>query len=90
MPTPAFDLREQAGFTPEHAEAAAEAMSASDVATKADLLEAKAELKGDLADVKTQIAETKADLLKVIIAALAVNVVTILGAMFGLAKLLGH
>lgn len=100
-------LRESAGFTPEHAEAAAEAfaeaMSSSDVATKADLKELAT--KADVADIRLELSETKAelkadaaankaDLLKVIIgttiAALAVNSAVVLGAMYGLAKLPGH
>jgi hypothetical protein len=36
------------------------------------------------------IAESKADLVKAIIGAIAVNSAVVVGAMFGLAKLLGH
>ena len=75
-----------AGFTGPQVSALAELID-TQAASKVDLIEAKAELKAD-------IAASKADLLKVIIGttvtALAVNAVVVLGAMFGLAKLLGH
>ncbi len=66
-------------------------------ATKADFAELKAEIsstKLDLADVRTSIADAKSDTLKtvmaMIIGAVVANTVMVLGAMFGLAKLLGH
>lgn len=39
---------------------------------------------------KADLAETKADILKTIIGAIAMNAAVVIGAMFGLAKLLGH
>ena len=64
------DRLEAGGFTAAQARTAAsafaDAMSGSDLATKADLGEAKAELKADLVDVEhrleTQIAAVRADL----------------------------
>ena len=41
-------------------------------------------------DLQAALAETKVDLLKVILAAIALNSAVVIGAMFGLAKLLGH
>lgn len=85
------------------ADALAEAMSGAELATKGDieagrseLAAAKAELKSDIVPLATKadVAEAKADTLKavmgMIIGALAVNILAMLGAMFGLAKLLGH
>jgi hypothetical protein len=47
------------------------------------IIETRSELKADIAAVK-------ADLLKTIIGAIALNAAAVFGAMFGLAKLLGH
>ena len=41
-------------------------------------------------DLQAALAETKVDLLKVILGAIALNSAVVIGAMFGLAKLLGH
>jgi hypothetical protein len=48
--------------------------------------------KRDIAPLATKVdvAEAKADMLRAIIAAIALNSAVVLGAMFGLAKLLGH
>lgn len=120
-------LRDQAKLSSEQAEgiagAMAEAMSASELATKADLGDTKAEIKADIAEFKAEvkaeiaefraelrvefekiqrqilelhnkIAESKADTLKTTMMMMvgygAMNIVAILGGMFGLAKLLGH
>lgn len=96
-------LRDQAKMPQEQAEgiahALAEAMAGAEVATKADLalLATKADitaLKTDILALKTDIAESKADLLKsvigLVVAAVTINSAVVLGAMFGLAKLLGH
>jgi chromosome segregation ATPase len=60
------DRLEAGGFTAVQARTAAgafaDAMSGSDLATKADLAEAKAELKSDVAVVKADLAEVKAEL----------------------------
>ncbi len=60
------DRLEAGGFTAVQARTAAsafaDAMSGSDLATKADLGEAKAELKADVAVVKADLAEVKAEL----------------------------
>ncbi|MFD2235436.1 hypothetical protein [Phaeospirillum tilakii] len=64
------------------------------MATKADLIEVKTELKGGVREtelrLEARIAEVKADLTKTILGAVVLNSVVVLGAMFGLAKLLGH
>ena len=81
------DQLQAGGFTSEQARTAASAfavaMSRSDLVTRADLLDVKAELKADIASVKV-------DLLKTILGAIAINSAVVIGAMFGLAKLLGH
>lgn len=60
------DRLEAGGFTAVQARTAAgafaDAMSGSDLATKADLAEAKAELKSDVAAVRADLAEVKAEL----------------------------
>ena len=80
-------LRDTAHMTQEQAEgianALAEAMSGAELATKGDLLATEHRL-------ETKIVEVKADLLKTIIGAIAINSAVVIGAMFGLAKLLGH
>ena len=55
-------LRDKGRFTPEQAEALAEALGEAthdDLATKADLAALKAELKADIAEVKSEIAIVK-------------------------------
>ena len=63
-------------------------------ATRDDLKATRIELRHDIAEVKSslkvEISEAKADLLKVIITVAVLNVATVIGAMVGLAKLLGH
>jgi hypothetical protein len=74
---------ESGGFTPQQARAAAEAFAD---ATGQELV--------TRADLKAELAETKADLLKsivgMLVVAATVNAALVIGAMFGLAKLLGH
>jgi hypothetical protein len=82
---------ETSGIPRAHAEAIAEQLAEgrtvdlSHLATKDEL---KAELKY-LAS-KADIAELKADMLKVIIGAVALNTAIVVGAVLGVAKLLGH
>jgi len=139
-------LREQAKLAPEQAEgitnAMADAMSGSDLATKADLGLVESSLKAEIAAVEARlraeiaaveaslkaeiaaveaslkaeiaaveaslkaeiaavenrldrrIGEFKADILKsmsvLVLGGLTVNIITVLGAMLGLVKLLGH
>ncbi|MBI1207481.1 MAG: hypothetical protein GC191_09375 [Azospirillum sp.] len=104
MPAVAFDTLKLAdrlqagGFTPEQARTAAaafaDAMSASDLATKADLreleLRLEAKLSGSESRLETKIEASKADLLKWMFGAIVVNAAVVLGGMVGLAKLLGH
>jgi uncharacterized membrane protein required for colicin V production len=97
-------LRE-AGFSEPQAEAVTaavqEATQAAEFATKADIAEVKAEI----AAVRTEIREAelrleakieaiKADILNrvfgLILGTLVVNIVAIVGAMFAVAKLVGH
>ena len=60
------DRLEAGGFTAVQARTAAsafaDAMSGSDLATKADMAEVKAELKGDSAAIRADLAEVKAEL----------------------------
>lgn len=68
-------LRDRGHFTPEQAEALAEALgeaAQSDLVTKADL--------------KAEIAEAKADILKWIIGAIGFQTIVILGAIVSLIK----
>jgi hypothetical protein len=85
---------EAGGFSSAQARAAAEAFAEAtgqELVTKSDL---RAELGAMKAELKTDLAETKADLLKsmfgMLFGAVTVNIIAILGGMFGLAKLLGR
>jgi hypothetical protein len=96
-------LRDKGHFTPEQAEALAEALgeaSQGDLATKADLAdlatkadlaaaiaELRTELKTEIAELKTEIAATKIDLLKWIIGAIGFQTVVVLGALISLARI---
>jgi len=88
---------QKAGFTTEQVEALADFMD-TQAASKADLIEVKTELKEDIRETErrldVKISETKADLLKsilaIVISAATLNAIAVFGAMFGLAKLLGH
>jgi hypothetical protein len=87
-----------AGFDEKQAEALTNAVrqasgipDISHLATKADLDNLRIATKADLA---AGLAELKADLqrwtISLILPALGINAVIVLGAMYGLAKLLGH
>jgi hypothetical protein len=76
-------LRDKGHFTPEQAEALAEALGEAghdELATKADLAALKA-------DLKAGIAEVKADILKWIVGAIGIQTVVILGALVSLARI---
>ncbi|MGH9454544.1 MAG: DUF1640 domain-containing protein, partial [Terriglobia bacterium] len=88
-------LREKGHFTPEQAEALAEALGEAvqgDLATKADLAALKAEVKALIAEAKAElkgkIAEVKAGILKwVVVGAICFQTVVILGALASLARI---
>jgi hypothetical protein len=90
-------LRDKGHFTPEQAEALAEALGETaqgDLATKADLAAVKADVaavKADLAALKAElearIAEAKADILKWIVGAIGFQTVVILGALVSLVRI---
>ena len=94
-------LRE-AGFSEQQAEAVVAAVQegteGADLATKADIAELRTELKADIREaelrLEAKIEAIKADILSrvfsLILGALVVNIVAIVGAMFGVAKLVGH
>jgi hypothetical protein len=97
-------LRE-AGFNDAQAEAVIttlqETAEGADVATKADLAILRSELRetelrleSKIEGMRTVISETKADILTrvfaMIASAVVINVVAIVAAMIGVAKLLGH
>jgi DNA-binding transcriptional MerR regulator len=82
-----------------------EAAQGAELAAKADVGGLRAELKADIAELRGELREVelrfearleaiKGDLLNrvfgMILGALVVNIVAIVGAMFGVAKLLGH
>ncbi|MGH6794773.1 MAG: hypothetical protein ACREDD_03500 [Methylocella sp.] len=72
-------LRDKGHFTPEQAEALAEALGEAaqgDLATKADM-----------AKLETKIAEVKADILKWVVGAIGFQTVVILGALVSLARI---
>lgn len=82
-------LRDDAKMTQEQAEgiakALAEAMSGADVATRADL--APLATKVDLESIKSDILKSVMSLLLTVV---TINAAVVMGAMFGVAKLLGH
>ena len=94
-------LRE-AGFTEPQAEAVVAAVregaEGADLATKADIGELRAEFKADIREAElrlgAKIEAIKADILNrvfgLIVGMLVVNIVAIVGAMFAVAKLVGH
>jgi len=82
-----------------------EGTEGADLATKADIAELRAELKADIADLRSELRQSglrleakieaiKADILNrvfgMILGTLVVNIVAIVGAMFAVAKLVGH
>ncbi|WP_036258098.1 hypothetical protein [Methylocapsa aurea] len=76
-------LRDKGHFTPEQAEALAEALGEAtqgDLATKADLAAVKA-------DIKADIAEAEADILKWVVGAIGFQTVVILGALVALVRI---
>jgi DNA-binding transcriptional MerR regulator len=91
-----------AGFSEPQAEAMVasvrEAAQSADLATKRDLEAAIAALRSELREaelrLEAKIEALKADILSrvfaLILGALVVNIIAIVGAMFGVAKLLGH
>jgi len=94
-------LRE-AGFSEPQADAVVaavqEAAAGTDIATKRDFAEALAELRSELrqSELRTEakLEALKSDILTrvfvMILGSLVVNIVALVGAMFGVAKLLGH
>ena len=94
-------LRE-AGFNEPQADALVAAVQegaeTADVATKRDLAEAVAQLRSEMREmelrlkleIETAARHTESRLNNTILGALGVNFVAMPGAMFGLAKLLGH
>jgi hypothetical protein len=76
-------LRDKGHFTPEQAEALAEALAEAahgDLATKADLAALKAELKADIAEVRS-------DILKWMVGAIGFQTIVILGALVSLERI---
>jgi len=72
-------LRDKGHFSPEQAEALAEAFSLAtheDIATKADI-----------ADIKIEIARVKAEILKWIVGAIGFQTAAMLGTIVGLVKI---
>ena len=82
-----------------------EGMEGADLATKVDIAELRAELKAEIASLRSELRQAelrleakiegiKADILNrvfgLILGTLVVNIVAIVGAMFAVAKLLGH
>jgi len=82
-----------------------EGMEGADLATKADIAELRAELKAEIAALRSELREAalrleakieaiKADILNrvfgLILGTLVVNIIAIVGAMFAVAKLVGH
>ncbi len=83
-------LRDKGHFTPEQAEALAEALGEAaqgDLATKADLAVVKADLAALKAALKADIAEAKADILKWVVGAIGFQTVLILGALVSLVRI---
>jgi DNA-binding transcriptional MerR regulator len=82
-----------------------EGTEGADLVTKADIADLRAELKAEIADLRSELRQSelrleakieaiKADILNrmfgLILGTLVVNIVAIIGAMFAVAKLLGH
>jgi len=82
-----------------------EGTEGADLATKMDIAELRAELKAEIADLRSELRQSelrleakieaiKADILNrisgSILGTLVVNIVAIVGAMFAVAKLVGH
>ncbi len=76
-------LRDKGHFTPEQAEALAEALGEAghdDLPTKTDLTALKAELKADIAEAKT-------DILKWMVGAIGFQTIVIVGALVSLVRI---
>jgi hypothetical protein len=90
-------LRE-AGFTEPQAEAVVTAVQegtgGADLATKTDIAELRTEIREAELRLESKIEAIKADILNrvfgLILGTLVVNIVAIVGAMFAVAKLVGH
>jgi hypothetical protein len=90
-------LRE-AGFTEPQAEAVTAAVQegteGADLATKVDIAELRTEIREAELRLEAKIEAIKADILNrvfgLILGTLVVNIVAIVGAMFAVAKLVGH
>ena len=82
-----------------------EATGGADLATKTDIVDLRSALKAEIADLRSELRQTelrleakietiKADILSrvfgLILGTLVVNIVAIVGAMFAVAKLVGH
>ncbi len=83
-------LRDKGHFTPEQAEALAEALGDAgqgDLSTKADLRETEARLNAKIEAVKADIAEAKADILKWVVGAIGFQTVVILAALVSLVRI---
>jgi len=83
-------LRDKGHFTPEQAEALAEALgdaAQGDLATKADLAGVRADLAALKAELEAKIAEAKADILKWVVGAIGFQTVVILGALVSLVRI---
>jgi hypothetical protein len=83
-------LRDKGHFTPEQAEALAEALgdaAQGDLATKADLAAVRADLAALKAELEAKIAEAKADILKWVVGAIGFQTVVILGALVSLVRI---
>jgi len=83
-------LRDEAGLEQQQAEGFARVLSRAlvgDMATKADLRETELRLEAKIEAVKADLLKS---ILAIVVTAATLNVALVLGAMFGLAKLLGH
>ena len=82
-------LRDKGHFTPEQAEALAEALGEAGHGdlTKADLAALKADIAEVRAELKADIAEVKADILKWVVGAIGFQTVVILGALVSLVRI---
>jgi hypothetical protein len=86
-------LRERAGFTPEHAEEAAQAIAETigdRVATREDVNAATAALRSEMAELRSEmssrIAEVRADLTRFILTVASGQAAVLLAAMFSIAR----
>lgn len=83
-------LRDEVGFEQQQAEGFARILSRAlvgDRTAKADLRETELRLEAKIEAVKADLLKS---ILAIVVTAATLNVALVLGAMFGLAKLLGH